>query len=315
MDEALVLAWLAATVRVATPLLLAALGETLVERGGVINLSIEGAMLAGALVSALGATAGGPWAGTLAAIGAGIVVSLLFAAVAIGARADQIITGTAVTLLCVGLTGTVYRQAYGAGGVGLSLPTYGVLEIPVLSGLPVLGPALFAQSVVTYVGYLLVPLVWWVLFRTRWGLHLRAVGGSVAQGGSAAGGSAATRLGGSAEAQGVPVRRTQLGALLIGGALAGLAGAALVLGQTGTFAEKMTAGRGFMAIAIVVLGRYHPVRVLLASLLFGAAMALQFVLQSRSTGVPYQLFLMLPYLLTLLVLVLAHRPILYQTNQ
>ncbi|HWA16290.1 MAG TPA: hypothetical protein VG817_07650, partial [Gemmatimonadales bacterium] len=166
MDEALALAWLAATVRVATPLLLAALGETLVERGGVINLAIEGAMLAGALASALGATAGGPWAGTLAAIGAGICVSLLFAAVAIGARAEPIITGTAITLLCVGLTGTVYRQAYGAGGVGLTLPTYGTLEIPILSGVPLMGAAFFQQSIVTYVGFALVPATWWVLFRT-----------------------------------------------------------------------------------------------------------------------------------------------------
>jgi ABC-type uncharacterized transport system permease subunit len=293
MDEALLLAWLAATVRVATPLLLAALGETLVERGGVINLSIEGAMLAGALASALGATAAGPWAGTLAAIGAGVMVALLFAAVAIGARADQIITGTAVTLLCVGLTGAIYRQAYGVGGVGLSIPTYGVTEIPVLSGLPVIGPAFFAQSIVTYVGILLVPLVWWLLFRTRWGLSLRAVGGST------------DATDGAAGASGVRVKLTQMTAVLIGGGLAGLAGAALVLGQTGTFAEKMTAGRGFMAIAIVVLGRYHPVRVLLASLLFGGAMALQFVLQARSTGVPYQLFLMVPYVLTLVVLVAA----------
>lgn len=295
MDEALLIAWLAATVRVATPLLLAALGETLVERGGTINLSIEGAMLAGALASALGATAGGLWAGTFAAIGAGIVVAALFAAVAIGARAEQIITGTAVTLLCVGLTGTIYRQAYGAGGVGLSIPTYGTMDIPVLSGLPLMGAALFSQSVVTYVGFLLVPMVWWLLFRTRWGLSLRAIGGAIASARSAS----------SADAVGIAVRRTQVCAILIGGGLAGLAGAALVLGQTGTFAEKMTAGRGFMAIAIVVLGRYHPVRVLLASLLFGAAMALQFVLQARSTGVPYQIFLMLPYLLTLVVLVVA----------
>lgn len=297
MDDALLLAWLAATVRVATPLLLAALGETLVERGGVINLSIEGAMLAGALASAIGATAGGLWAGTFAAIAVGICVALLFSAVVIGVRAEQIITGTAITLLCVGLTGTIYRQAYGTGGVGLSLPTFPNLYLPVLSGVPVVGPALFAQSILTYAGFLLVPLTWWLLFRTRWGLQLRAVGGSRRS-------TDSTDLaGGVVAASGVRVGVTQVQAILIGGGLAGLAGAALVLGQTGTFAEKMTAGRGFMAIAIVVLGRYHPLRVLLASLLFGATMALQFVLQARATGVPYQLFLMLPYLLTLVVLV------------
>lgn len=286
MDTVLLVSFLAATVRVATPLLLAALGETLAERGGVINLGIEGAMLAGALGAALGATHGGVWTGVALAIVAGLAVAAVFAAVVVGARADQIIAGTAITLGCIGLTGAVYRQAYGPAGVGLSLPTLPAVGIPVLETIPVLGPAFFQQSILTYVGYVAAPLLWFALFRTAFGLRLRATGESAEH----------------ARAAGVHVRRIRTMGVLIGGGLAGLAGASLVLAQVGTFAEKMTAGRGFMAIAIVVLGAWHPGRVLGAALFFGAAMALQFLFQSSLSGIPYQLFLMLPYLLTLLVL-------------
>lgn len=286
MTESLLTAFLTAAVRVATPLLLAALGETVAERGGIINLGIEGAMLAGALGAALGATAGGPWAGVLAAIAAGLLVSAAFAAIAVGAGADQIITGTAITLASVGLTGAIYRAAYGPAGVGLSLSTLPVVPVPGLAAIPLVGPAFFEQSVLTYAGFLLAPLLWWMLFRTPFGLALRASGESAEH----------------ARAAGVRVTRVRVIGVLIGGALAGLAGASLVLAQVGTFAEKMTAGRGFIAIAIVVLGSWHPGRVLGAALFFGAAMALQFLFQSFLLGVPYQLFLLLPYLLTLLVL-------------
>jgi len=286
MSPELLTGFLASAIRVATPLLLAALGETVTERGGVINLGIEGAMLAGALAAALGATAGGPWAGAAAAVAAGLVVAAVFALVAVGARADQIITGTAVTLGVVGLTGTVYRAAYGPAGVGLSLPTFPAVRVPVLATIPIIGPAMFEQSVLTYLAYGAVPLVWWLLFRTRWGLELRAAGESAEH----------------ARAAGVHVSRIRSVGVLVGGGFAGLAGGSLVLAQVGTFAEKMTAGRGFIAIAIVVLGAWHPIRVSAAALFFGAAMALQFLFQSLGLGVPYQLFLMLPYLLTLLVL-------------
>lgn len=286
MNESLLTAFLTAAVRVATPLLLAALGETISERGGVINLGIEGAMLAGALGAALGATAGGPWAGVLMAIAAGLMVAAVFAAIAVGAGADQIITGTAMTLASIGLTGAIYRSAYGPAGVGLTLPTLPVVPLPGLAAIPVLGPAFFQQSVLTYVAFLLVPLLWWGLFRTRFGLALRASGESAEH----------------ARAAGVRVTQVRVIGVLIAGGLAGLAGASLVLAQVGTFAEKMTAGRGFIAIAIVVLGTWHPGRVLGAALFFGAAMALQFLFQSFLLGVPYQVFLLLPYLLTLLVL-------------
>src|ERR671921_1502302 len=278
--------FLAAAVRVATPLMLAATGETVTERSGVINLGIEGMMLAGALAATLGATAWGPWSGMLCAVGAGMLLAAVIALLAVGARADQIITGTAITLAALGLTGTIYREAYGVSGAGLTIPTLPPLAVPGLARIPVLGPALFAQPAPTYLAFAALPLVWWVLFRTRIGLALRATGESAAM----------------AQAAGVPTRLIRSGATLVGGGFAGLAGASLVLAQVGTFAERMTAGRGYVAIAIVVLGRWHPAGVAIAALVFGAATALQYVFQALGLAVPYQLFLMLPYLLTLLAL-------------
>lgn len=286
LDTGVLDGFLSAAVRVATPLLLAALGEMIVERGGVINLGVEGAMLAGALAAALGASTGGVWSGLAASGAAGMLLATVFGLAAIAARADQIIAGTATTLLAVGITGTVYQAAFGSAGAGLSLPTLAPIPIPGLDIVPLAGPAFFNQPVTTYVALLAVPLFWWFLFRTRTGLALRAVGESPEH----------------ARAAGVRARRLQFAATLAGGLFAGLAGGTLVLAQVGTFAERMTAGRGFIAIAIVVLGRWHPVGVLGAALLFGAATALQFVFQAMGLAVPYQLFLMLPYVLTLLLL-------------
>jgi simple sugar transport system permease protein len=284
--EVLAGGFLAAAVRVATPLLLAATGETLAERSGVINLGTEGIMLVGALAAALGATAGGPWVGLGAAGLAGMCLAAVFALIAIGARADQIISGTAITLAAVGLTGAVARKAYGDAGAGLSLPTFPDAAIPALSRIPVIGPAFFDQPAPTYLAVAALPLVWWFLFRTRLGLQLRATGEAAAL----------------ARAAGVRTGLIRTGATIVGGGFAGLGGATLVLAQVGTFAERMTAGRGYLAIAIVMLGRWHPAGVAAAALLFGAATALQFIFQALGTQAPYQLFLMLPYMLTLLAL-------------
>ena len=289
--ELLIAGFLAAAVRVATPLLLAATGELIAERSGVINLGIEGAMLAGALAAAIGSAAGGPWAGLAAGLAAGVALAVIFALIAIGAGADQIIAGTAITLGAVGLTGAAYHQVFGAAGAGLAIPTFTPIAIPGLARVPFVGAAFFMQPVTTYAALVAVPVTWWWLYRTRDGLALRAAGeGAVA-----------------ARAMGVRVRAVRTGATIVAGAFAGVAGASLVLAQVGTFTERMTAGRGFVAIAIVVLGAWRPAGVLLASLLFGGAMALQYVFQAAGLPVPYQLFLMLPYVLTLLALAGAAR--------
>ena len=279
-------AFLEATVRTATPLALAASGELVVERAGMINIGLEGVILAGAFASLVGAAHGGTAIGFAAAALGGVAVALVFALVTLWARGDQIITGMALTLLSLGATGTLYRTLYGATGAALSIPTTGPVALPVLARIPLIGPALFAQPMATYVAYAVVPVLWWWMSRTHAGLALRAIGESPF----------------AAEAAGIPVRRFRLVATLFGGAMGGVAGGVLVLAQAGTFAEGMSSGRGFIAIAIVVLGRWHPIGVALAALVFGGTTALQYLAQAMGLDVPYQLFLALPYVLTLAAL-------------
>jgi simple sugar transport system permease protein len=278
--------FLEAAVRTATPLALAALGEVLVERSGVINIGLEGAIIAGAFGALVGAGTGSVGLGFAAAGAAGAAMGAIAGGFIAWLRADQIVTGTALSLLGLGITGTLYRTLYGATGAGLTIPTIGPSPVPLLARIPVLGPALFAQPLTTYATYLLCPLLWWLLFRTHAGLGVRACGDNPA----------------AATAAGVNVSRLQFLTLLVGGACGGLAGGTLVLAQSGTFIEGMSAGRGFIAIAIVVLGRWHPVGALLAAVLFGAAMALQYLLQAMGWSIPYQLVLATPYALTLLAL-------------
>jgi general nucleoside transport system permease protein len=278
-------ALLEASVRTATPLALAALGETVAERAGVINIGLEGVILAGAFGALVGANAGA-LGGVAGGLVAGMATAAMFAAFAIGARADQIIAGTAVTLLATGLTGTLYRTIYGAAGAALTIPTVRPVAIPLLSEIPFIGRALFEQPLFTYALYLLVPALWWWMYRTHGGLALRAIGEAPE----------------AARAAGIHERRIRVSAVLFGGLLGGASGASLVLAQSGTFAEGMSAGRGFIAIAIVVLGRWHPVGVGIAALVFGAASALQFFFQATGWRAPYQLFLLLPYALTLVLL-------------
>jgi simple sugar transport system permease protein len=281
-------ALLEATLRLAAPLLLAALGELVIERAGLIDVGIEGTMLTGAFAGFVVAVAtGSALAGVAAAAGAGLGVGALFAAFAVYRRTDQIVVGTAVNLLALGATGAASRALY--AGAPPSAPTLGALASGPLAELPWLGALLFAQTPFVCAGWLLALAVGLVLARTRPGLRLRAVGESAR----------------AADAEGVAVPRVRAAAVLIGSALAGLAGAALSLAQSDSFTEGMTAGRGFIALAIVIFGRWSALGVLLASLFFGCATALQFRLQARGVAIPYPVFLMFPYLITLAVLALA----------
>lgn len=279
--------FLEATVRTATPLLLAAIGETVSQRAGIINIGLEGCLIAGAYAAYV--ASGNPALGYGAALLAGMSVGLLLAFFTIVLRRDQVIVGTALTMLGLGVTGTLFRArgSEGALVIGAEQP----MVIPVLADIPVVGPALFAQPVVTYLALLLVPVTWWWLYRTHHGLAIRAIGDAPE----------------AARAAGIRVGGVQLAALLFGSALGGLAGGALVLAQAGAFAEGMSAGRGFLAIAIVALGRWRPAGVLLAAVVFGSAMALQFVVQALGWSIRYELVLMIPYVLTLVALVLAGR--------
>lgn len=290
--------FLEATVRTATPLGLAALGEAMSQRAGVVNVGLEGIVLAGAFGALVGGypgpLIGGEGSlllGYAAAVAGGTLIAALFALVAVSLRANQIIVGTALTLFAAGLTGTLYRAGYGAGGAALALPVADAVRIPVLASIPMIGPAFFAQPPTTLMLYALLPIGWVVLRRTHAGLAVRAVGEQPE----------------AAIAAGISPRRVRWTVLLVSGALGGLSGATLVLEQSGTFAEGISAGRGFIAIAIVVLARWNPLGVGLAALVFGAASALQYLIQSLGLQVPYQLPLALPYILTLVMLAISGR--------
>lgn len=282
--------FLAAGLLLATPILLAALGELLVERTGVLNIGVEGMMLTGAFVGAVAADASGSaGAGALAGGLAGVAVASLFAWAALVRGTDQIIVGAAINLLALGGTGAVYRALYGTTGGALVLPTLPGVPIPGLTAIPGVGSVLAQQNGLVYLALLLVPVLAFVFRRTGLGLRLRAMGDHP---------QAAASLGYS-------VRRYKIGALLCAGALSGLAGVTLTLAATNTFVEGVTAGRGFVALAVVVFGRWSPWGVLAGALLFGLTNALQFQLQAADVAVPHQLALMLPYLVTLVVLVMV----------
>jgi ABC-type uncharacterized transport system permease subunit len=281
-------ALLEATLRLAAPLLLAALGELWVERAGVVNIGIEGTMLFGAFVGFAVAVATGSAAAGVAAAGlAGACVGGLFAAFAVLRGADQIVVGTAVNLLALGATALASRALW--AGAPPAAPRIAPLFDAARGELPLLGAALLHQTPIAWAGLALAVASGIALHATRAGLRLRAVGEAAR----------------AADAEGVPVARTRALAVILVSALAGVAGSALSLSLSDTFSEGMTAGRGFIALAIVIFGRWRASGVLFASLFFGGATALQFRLQARGAGVPYPVFLMLPYLLTLAVLALA----------
>lgn len=289
----------------ATPLLLAAIGELVVERSGVLNLGVEGMMLMGA-VAGFGAAllAGSAWVGVFAGILVGALFSLLFAFLALSLVTNQVATGLALTLLGIGISGMIGEAFVGQPGIKLAS-----ISVPLLSGLPLVGRLLFGQNPLFYVSILLTAGVAWFLFRTRAGLTLRSVGDSHA----------------SAHALGINVIGIRYLAVMFGGACAGLAGAHLSLVYTTQWIENMTAGRGWIALALVVFASWRPVRVLVGAYLFGAISILQLHIQATNLGdlaflpaplywlaaqiksVPAQFLSSLPYLATVLVLVLISK--------
>ena len=275
-----------ATVRSATPLAFAALGELVAERSGVINIGLEGAIACGAFAAFVTTMVAGPEAGFLAGGVAGMAVTFVFAVFVIALRAQQIIAGAAVSMLGLGLSASLHRVMVASGDPSAHVATLGVVRIPGLVDLPFLGTALFAQPVTTYALYVLFPTVSWVLYRTVGGIALRAVGEHPP----------------AAIAAGHSPRAIQFAALLVCGFFAGLAGSTLVVVHAGTFSDGMSAGRGFIAIAIVALGRWTPRGVAVGALVFGGVSALQFLAQSMDWRVPYTLILAVPYVLTLVAM-------------
>ncbi|MBI3763004.1 MAG: ABC transporter permease [Chloroflexi bacterium] len=276
-----------ATLRLATPLLFAALGGLMCERAGVINIGLEGLMLGGALAGYLVALkTGNPWLGLLAAAVAGLLAAALFAVVVITFRANQIVAAVGLNILMLGLTGVALRAAIGLSQGQTPAPTIPIWKIPGLGDLPFVGPVLFAHLPLVYIVFVLVALVAFVFYRTTWGLAVRAVGEHPR----------------AAETVGINVIRVRYLTVLWSGILAGVGGAMLSIGYLNTFQEGMTAGRGFIAFSAIIFGRWTPLGTMLASLLFGFADALQLRIQAFGVNIPYQFLVMLPYVVTLLAL-------------
>jgi simple sugar transport system permease protein len=287
MDMDLISNILFATVRCGTPLLLVALGELVCEKSGVLNLGQEGMMLFGAVVGFVVAfSTGSLWLGVLLAMAAGMLLSSLFALVALSFNANQVATGLALTIFGVGLSTFV-----GAAWVGKPLAGFEPLAIPLLSGLPVVGRALFGQDALVYLSFVLFALIAWVILKSRVGLIVQAVGENPD----------------AASAMGLPVLRVRTLAVLFGGAMAGLAGAYLSLAYTPMWAENMSAGRGWIALALVVFASWRVWRLLLGAYLFGFASILYLVAQGLGLAIPSNLLAMLPYVATIVVLVLLSR--------
>ncbi|WP_170180910.1 ABC transporter permease [Antribacter gilvus] len=277
---------LSGAVLLSVPLVYGALGGVLSERAGIVNIAIEGQLLAGAFTAAIvGSLTDSPYAGALAAVLAGMLVSLVLGLFTITYHVNQVIVGVVLNVLVIGLTSFLYSQVLVPDAATLNTTTrFPRVGIPLLENIPVIGPVLFDQTIIVYLMFVAVGLVWFALFRTRWGLRVRAVGEHPL----------------AADTVGIDVVRTRYNALLWAGAVAGLGGAFYTVVSLSQFNREMTAGAGFIALAAVIFGKWHPVRAALAGLLFGFASNLQSVLSVVGSPVPSQFMLMVPYVVTIL---------------
>ncbi|HOI37814.1 MAG TPA: ABC transporter permease [Bacillota bacterium] len=280
---------LATGIRLATPFLFASLGEMFSQRSGVFNLGLEGIMMMGAFAGFMTSLkTGSPWLGVLAAIGVGAILGLLMAFISVTMQAEQGISGIGLHMFCWGLSGLLFRVYL---GFITSCKGFGPWNVPVLSSIPILGPILFQHNWMVYFALILVPVSWFVLYRTTWGLKVRAVGTTPQ----------------AADTLGVDVNAIRYQCVILGGAMAGLAGAFLTVGQANMYADNITAGRGFIAVALVYFGRWSPVGILLGSLLFSMMNALQLWIQVLGISFPYEFAVILPYVMTIAALAVAVR--------
>jgi ABC-type uncharacterized transport system permease subunit len=282
---------LAGALALATPLAIAGIGEGFVERAGRLNLGIEGMMILGAFSGVFAASMLGPYAGLLAAAVTGLLLALLMNVLVYSLRANEVVVGLAITMLGLGLSTYLYQVWIPAGQTNVSVPTIARLDLGALTDIPLVGPMLFGQSPLVYGTVVLLLAAWAVMRFTRFGLQVRAVGADPA----------------SAALRGVRPRAVGARALLIGGALAGLAGAVISLGAIGSFTPGMTAGRGYIVLAIVIMGRMTPVGIALGAVLFGFLQSFSLLSQSTSIQLPSEVYQTLPYVVTLVVLVLTSR--------
>jgi simple sugar transport system permease protein len=283
---------LSATLRMSTPIILATLGEIIIERSGVLNLGIEGTMLFGAVVGFLATLAtGNIWLGVLMAALAGILLSLLMALLAVYLGVSQHVAGLGITVFASGLSMFVYRLVVGSPTVPPTIRPFTAVPIPFLSDIPLIGASLFNQHLLTYFTWILIPLVSVFLFRTRPGLRVRTVGQNPF----------------AADTVGVNVNLTRTLCLVVGGAFFGVAGSFMTLAHQNMFLKDVIGGRGWVAIAMTIFGNWNPVMGTVGALIFGFLDAFQLRLQSLGVHLPFHLFLMIPYLITVVALISVSR--------
>lgn len=274
-----------ATVGLSVPLILGAMGGVISERAGVVNIAIEAQLLGGAFTGAVVASAtGSTIVGVLAAMVASVLVSMVLAVFAIRYFVEQIIVGVVLNVLIAGLTNFFYSSVLTSTPALNSPDRLPKIPIPLLENIPLIGSALFKQSIIVYAMYIIVPLIAWGLFKTTWGLRLRAVGEHPM----------------AADTVGINVPRLRFWNVSLAGAVAGLGGAYFTLDSSGAFTREMTAGLGYIALAAVIFGQWHPIKATAAALLFGFASALQQTLGAIGSPVPSEFMLMLPYVITIL---------------
>lgn len=279
-----------AIIRIASPIILAAMGEVLLEKAGIFNLGLEGMMLFGAFFGVLGSYLfGSAVGGIFFAILIGIVLGLLFGWAVISIRANQAVTGTAINILALGMTSLLARLVWGVMDVPLAVDSISVVPIPLLHRIPLVGHIIFDHSPMVYLSYLSIGVVYYLLYKTTWGLKIRAIGEHPK----------------AAVTMGIEVIRWKYIICIVSSVFASLSGSILSLSFMNLFVENMSAGRGFMAIASVILGRWHPIGIALGGLLFGFGTALQMRLQSFGIPIPTDLLLVFPVLLALIVVLVV----------
>ncbi|MDO7785964.1 ABC transporter permease [Desulforamulus aquiferis] len=288
MQEGFIIIIMATAITAGTPILFAALGEILTERSGILNLGVEGMMLVGAVSGfAFAISFGNPWIGVLGAMLAGGLMALIHAFLTVTMQANQVVTGLALTLFGTGLSGFL-----GKPFIGIPLEnSFKPVSLGILGDIPYLGPIFFQQDPLVYLSYILVPVLWLLIYKTRAGLNLRAVGENPA----------------SADSLGVSVYRVRYIYVVMGGMLAGLGGAYLSIAYAPTWLEHMTAGRGWIAVALVIFATWNPVRAMFGSYIFGGIDALGFRAQAMGIMIPSFFLKMLPYIFTIVVLIIVTR--------
>lgn len=288
--EILIVGVLGTAFRLGTPLLLGALGEVFAERSGVLNLGIEGTMAVSAFTSlATAYLSGNLWLGVLVGMVTGILMGLSMAYISVTVGVNQIVSGLLITLLGSGIS--IYLNQEMFGGIAATVSGFKSIYIPVLSEIPVLGPILFQHNFLVYLAILLTFLLGILLYRTHFGLKVRSVGENPE----------------AAETAGINVHRIQYLCVMFGGLMAGLAGTYLTLGHLKMFTENMVAGRGYMSLVIVIFAAWNPYKTILGALLFGGAFGLTLQLMVSGIVIPYQFLFMLPYLITIISLIISYK--------